>query len=265
MTAIRHSLPRRGDGRYGPGVDLLGVLHAAVSAALGAVETSGDFDLVDPDRGQHAADLAADAAAVGVLLDAGLGVLSEESGRHEAGREVTVVLDPLDGSTNASQGIPWYAASVCAVDGDGPLAAVVANAGNGERYEAARDGGARRDGQPIQPSSVTELEEAVVGLSGLPPTHLGWRQFRALGAIALDLCAVADGRLDAFVDCSPSAHGPWDYLGGVLVCREAGAVADDAGGRDLVVIDHSARRTPVAAGTPKLFAAALAARGTFPV
>src|SRR4029453_7812997 len=73
--------------------------------------------------GQPPAGRAADAAAVGVVLGAGLGVLSEESGRHEAGREVTVVLDPLDGSTNASRGIPWYAASVCAVDAYRPLAA----------------------------------------------------------------------------------------------------------------------------------------------
>ena len=89
----------------------------------------------------------------------------------------------------------------------------------------------------------------MVGLSGLPPGWLGWRQFRALGAVALDLCAVAEGRLDGYVDCSPSAHGPWDYLGGMLVCQEAGAVVDDAVGRDLVVLDHGARRTPVAAGT----------------
>src|SRR4029453_19620886 len=94
------------------------------------------------------------APAVGVLLEAGLGVLSEESGRHEAGREVTVVLDPLDGSTNASQGIPWYAASVCAVDGDGPLAAVVANAGNGGRHEGARDGAGRGGGGPDRTCGV---------------------------------------------------------------------------------------------------------------
>ena len=108
-------------------------------------------------------------------------------------------------------------------------------------------GGARRDGTPIVPSSTTEIGAAVVGLSGLPPTHLGWAQFRALGAAALDLCAVADGTLDGYVDCSTDAHGAWDYLGGLLVCREAGAHVADARGRDLVVLEHSARRTPVAA------------------
>ena len=117
----------------------------------------------------------------------------------------------------------------------------------------------------ITPSAVTELGDAMVGLSGLPPGWLGWHQFRALGAVALDLCAVAEGRFDGYLDCSPSAHGPWDYLGGMLVCQEAGAVVEDAIGRDLVVLDHGARRTPIAAGTSALLAEALAARRTFPV
>lgn len=244
---------------------LLAVLQDAASAAIEATALSGDYAMVDQGRGQHVADVAADDAAVAVLLGAGLGVLSEESGRHHADRPVTAVLDPLDGSTNAARGLPWYATSVCAVDDEGPLAAVVVNQVSGTRYEAVRGGGARRDGEVITPSAVTELGDAMVGLSGLPPGWLGWRQFRALGAVALDLCAVAEGRLDGYLDCSPSAHGPWDYLGGMLVCQEAGALVEDAAGRDLVVVDHGARRTPIAAGTSALLAEALAARRTFPV
>jgi fructose-1,6-bisphosphatase/inositol monophosphatase family enzyme len=245
--------------------ELVAVLHEAVSAAVEATSGSGDFALLDEDRGQHVADVAADAAAVEILVGAGLGVLSEESGRHRPERDVTAVLDPLDGSTNASRGIPWFASSVCAVDAEGPLAAVVANQVSGTRYEAVRGGGARRDGEPVSPSAVTQLGDAMVGLSGLPPEWLGWKQFRAFGAVALDLCAVAEGVLDGFLDCSPSAHGSWDYLGGLLVCTEAGAVVADAAGRDLAVLDHGARRTPVAAATPALLDAALAARRTFPV
>jgi myo-inositol-1(or 4)-monophosphatase len=244
---------------------LLAVLQDAASAAIEATTLSGDYAMVDQGRGQHVADVAADDAAVAVLVGAGLGVLSEESGRHHADRPVTAVLDPLDGSSNAARGLPWYATSVCAVDDEGPLAAVVVNQVSGARYEAVRGGGARRDGALIAPTVVTELSDAMVGLSGLPPGWLGWRQFRALGAVALDLCAVAEGRLDGYLDCSPSAHGPWDYLGGMLVCQEAGAVVEDAIGRDLVVLDHGARRTPIAAGTSALLAEALAARRTFPV
>ena len=84
-----------------------------------------------------------------------------------------------------------------------------------------------------------------------------------MGAAALDLCAVAEGTTDGFVDCLPPAHGPWDYLGGMLVCREAGAPVGDAYGDELVVLDHAARRTPVAAATPALFEQLLATRRTF--
>ncbi len=244
---------------------VLAVLHDAADAAIAATEASGDFAMVDAGRGQHVADVAADGAALAVLLDAGLGVLSEESGRHHPERPLTAVLDPLDGSTNASRGLPWFATSICAVDNDGPRVAVVVNQVDRTRYEAVRGGGARRDGVALTPSPVTRLDDALVGLSGFPPAPFGWRQFRAFGAVALDLCAIADGRLDGYVDCSPSAHGPWDYLGALLVCQEAGALVVDAADRDLVVLDHRARRTPVAAGTPELLAEALAARRTFPV
>jgi myo-inositol-1(or 4)-monophosphatase len=110
---------------------------------------------------------------------------------------------------------------------------------------------------------VTELDDAIVGMSGLPPRHLGWRQFRALGAVALELCAVACGTLDGYLDCSVDAHGPWDYAAGVLICREAGASVDDVAGRALYAVDHSVRRTPVAGATPALFDQLVAARRTW--
>ena len=72
---------------------------------------------------------------------------------------------------------------------------------------------------------------------------------RAFGAAALELCAVADGTLDAFVVGSHGALAPWDYLGALLVCREAGAVMGDLHGQELVTQDHSARRAVVAAAT----------------
>lgn len=213
--------------------------------------------------GQYGLDLTADDVALRLLDDAGLGVLSEESGLRRAEQGIVVVIDPVDGSTNASRGIPWFATSLCAVDADGPSVALVENQANGTRYTAVRGQGAFRNGVAITPSGATELRRSIVGLSGLPPRWLGWKQFRALGAAALDLCAVADGTLDGYIDASPSAHGSWDYLGGLLVCREAGAVVTDALDRDLIVLEHDARRTPVAAATPELLAEMLAQRRTF--
>jgi fructose-1,6-bisphosphatase/inositol monophosphatase family enzyme len=105
---------------------------------------------------------------------------------------------------------------------------------------------------------------AIVGLGALPPFNFGWAQFRSFGAIALDLCAVADGRLDAYAQCDLDAVAEWDYLGGMLICQEAGAVVADAQGRDLVVLDWTARRTPCAAGDPALLTEVVAARRRFP-
>ena len=203
---------------------LLDATASAVIEALGGV-TDWGLARAGAHAGQHHSDIVADEAALAVLLPGGVGVLSEESGLHEADRDVVVVVDPLDGSTNAAHGIPWYAMSLCAVDAEGPRAA----ARHQPRDGRALRGGARRgrDAQRradrarrVRRGSATSL----VGLSGYPPRRFGWKQYRALGASALDLCAVACGRLDAFVDCSRNAHGPWDYLGGMLVCLEAGAV-----------------------------------------
>ncbi|MDE0654132.1 MAG: inositol monophosphatase [bacterium] len=232
--------------------DLLSIFEEtarSVAVALGSLE---DWGLAGTRPGQHRSDIVADEVASRALLDAGLGVCSEESGLQGQDRPVIVVLDPLDGSTNAAQGIPWYATSLCAVDDGGALAALVVNLVSGEHYSAVRGGGAYRDGRPIRPSAVTSLADAVIGLSGYPPRHLRWRQYRALGAAALDLCSVADGRLDGFVDCH--SHGPWDYLGGALVCEEAGACVVDAAGSELTTTDPRARRSLLAAATETLLA-----------
>lgn len=242
---------------------LLSVLHDSATAVREALDGLSDWGDAGTRPGQYRSDLAADEVALAVIEQAGLGALSEESGLHAPERDIVVVLDPVDGSTNASRGLPWYATSLCAVDADGPRAALVVDQASGVRFEATRGGGARVDGEPLHPSACTDLGEAIVGLSGYPPTWFGWKQFRALGAVALDLCAVAGGRLDAYVDCSPSAHGSWDYLGGLLICAEAGVRVVDAFDRPLVTLEHGARLTPVAAATPELLEACLAARRRF--
>jgi fructose-1,6-bisphosphatase/inositol monophosphatase family enzyme len=242
---------------------LLELLHTVATAVRTGLDGLEDWGPSGGKADQYRSDVAADEIAVVRLLDAGVGVVSEESGVHEGDREVVVVLDPLDGSTNAERGIPWFATSLCAVDAVGPRVAVVVDQARDARFEAVRGRGARCNGDPLTPSTVTELRRAVVGLSGFPPRWLGWKQYRALGAAALDLCAVAAGTLDAYIDCSSSAHGAWDYLGGLLVCREAGVVVGDAFDRELVTLDPDARLTPLAAATPELFDEVHRARKTF--
>lgn len=233
--------------------ELLGVLHVAATAVADALQSLDDWGLAGTREGQYRSDLAADNAALEVLDEAELGVLSEESGLHRAERDVVVVIDPVDGSTNAARGIPWFATSLCAVDRSGPRVALVVNQASGVRFDAIRDGGARRDGDPIHASSCGVLGDAIIGFSGYPPRYFGWSQYRGLGSAALDLCAVASGVLDGYAVVGGSSLGSWDYLGGMLVCLEAGAVVGESHGRDLVTLTHGDRRTPVAAATSALF------------
>jgi fructose-1,6-bisphosphatase/inositol monophosphatase family enzyme len=130
---------------------------------------------------------------------------------------------------------------------------VVANLASGARYHAVRGAGAWRGTTRVVPSGCASLREAVVAISGMPSRHLGWAQFRAFGAAALELCAVADGTIDAFVVGTHAALAPWDYLGAMLVCEEAGAAVGELQGRGLVTKDHGARREVVAAATTALF------------
>lgn len=237
---------------------LLEVLADAARAVRRALDRLGDWGPAGTRPGQYRSDLAADAAALEVLHAAGLAVLSEESGLTGDPTGDVVVLDPVDGSTNAARGIPWFATSLCVLDADGPRVALVVDQARGVRFEAVRGEGARRDGLPIAPSGCRRLPDAVVGVSGRPATEPGWAQFRALGAAALDLCAVAGGVLDAYRPVGGSWLHGWDYLGGLLMCREAGAAVADVDDAELVVRD-AARRRPVAAATPELLAALRAA------
>jgi myo-inositol-1(or 4)-monophosphatase len=205
--------------------------------------------------GQYAVDLAIDAACIPPLLDAGFGVLSEESGitwpdsaEHDPEAGQIVVVDPLDGSTNASIGLPWCNTALCLVRGGVPSVAMVSNLVTGERFHAVRNGGAFRNGERVAVAAPRPLGEAMVAINGLPRHHWGWRQFRSMGSSELDVCSVAIGRFDAYIDATPrGSHGVWDYIAGGLVVEEAGGVMADAFGRDLVALDHEARRAPVAA------------------
>lgn len=241
----------------------MGVLHDAADAVAGALAAQRDWGLSGRKDGQYALDLSADDAALAVLRRAGLGVLSEESGLEDLGTGEIVVIDPVDGSTNCSRGVPWFATSLCLVDRDGPALALVVNQASGVRYTAIRGGGAFCDGVALRASDCTTPGSSIIAMNGIPPHHLGYMQSRVLGAVALDLCLVAAGVLDGYVDCIHEAHGVWDFAGGVLLCREAGASVVDVWDRELYTLTHEARRTPVAAATASLLSAFVASRRAF--
>ena len=240
--------------------DLLALLHGTADAVAAVLGQTRDWGPSGVRLGQYAVDLEADAAALGVLLEAGVGIVSEESPPTDLDADIVVIVDPLDGSTNASRGVPHFATSLCAVDSQGPLVALVAHHAQRRRWWAVRGRGAWRDGAKIAPSACRDWSQSIVAISGPAPTSPGWAQYRAFGASAIDICLVADGTVDAFVDMSTDAHGVWDYAAGWLIGQEAGIEVCDAFGRDLLSLDWTARRTPVAA-PPALIASALEVRG----
>src|SRR5262245_38069399 len=129
--------------------------------------------------GQYALDLAANAAALTVLDQLPVRIVSEESGVHERdGASITVVLDPVDGSTNCARGISYWATSSCALDADGPLAALVVNHASGTTTTAVRGDGTKRDGVRVHASKVQHVEDAVIAITGPLDRQLPWKQFR---------------------------------------------------------------------------------------
>lgn len=164
-------------------------------------------------------------------------ILAEEGGGDGAVPELSApvrwIIDPLDGTTNWLHGYPEYAVSIAAEDSGGLCAAVVLNSATGECFEASRGDGARRDGEPIRVSDLSDVALALVG-TGFPfkrldllPAYLetfstvlrATAGIRRAGAAALDLCDVACGRLDAFFEFHLM---PWDVAAGALIVREAG-------------------------------------------
>lgn len=218
---------------------------------IGTVVRAGQHEGFSGRRSsQYHLDLDADKVALRVLHGAGFRVVSEESGVSGSG-EYTVVVDPIDGSTNCDHGVPFYATSLAVLRGKELVAALVMNQATGTIYEAERVSGAQRNGEAIKGSGQREFAKAIVSFSGLPQRYLGWAQYRSLGAASLEICLVADGSLDLFTVANKSTLNPWDYLGGLLIAREANVVADELDHEELITTER-VRRRPVFAATEEL-------------
>ena len=241
--------------RHSTNADILQVLNNTADAVSQVLEANTDWSLSGIRHTQYSVDVRADNAALAVLHEAGCAVLSEESQITGlwGDDDILVVMDPLDGSTNASRGVPWFATALCALDKNGMRASLVVNQASGkDRYWATQGGGAFHNGNQMRPSACSTLKEAVVGVSGLASFRPQWSQFRALGAAALDICLVAQGVLDGWVDFH--SHGVWDYLASILICQEAGVATSEHLDRELLVTQYDQKRTPIVAATPALLA-----------
>ncbi len=189
-------------------------------------------------------DLAAEQVAMAVFRRAMPDVrfLAEETAAsitpEERDRGVTVVLDPLDGTTNFLHGVPEYAVSI-GVLVDGTLTSgVVLNVPRNACYRATVGAGAWCDDARLHVSSIAEPANALIGTgfpfkdpADIPRYHAEMAAvmtatsgLRRPGAASIDLAWVASGHFDGFWE---PVLNPWDVAAGILLVREAGGVCTD--------------------------------------
>ena len=167
-------------------------------------------------------------------------LISEETGTRKIGlqpSEFYVTTDPVDGTTNAVRGIPFMATAI-AVSKAPYLkdveTALVSDLFHNVTYTAQRGQGAFRNGEKIQPSQTSSLEEAVIGvdfntlrlrelLAKLEEVLIRTRHLRHFGANALEICYVADGATDAFIDIRGKLRVT-DIAASYLIILEAGGI-----------------------------------------
>jgi myo-inositol-1(or 4)-monophosphatase len=216
-------------------------------------------------------DLAAETAIVDTLQknDVSFTLISEESGIKKFGAkpgDCYVTVDPVDGTTNLVHGLPFYASSI-AVSNKAELttvyAGMVVDLFHNISYMALLGKGAYRDGTKIQTSKTASLDDAMMGLDlntykvrQVAPkvTDLieKTKHIRHFGANALELCYVAEGLTDAFVDLRGKLRTT-DVAAGFLIVKEAGGLVTTTDNQQLnVPLDPKQTVSFVASGNPQI-------------
>jgi myo-inositol-1(or 4)-monophosphatase len=188
-------------------------------------------------------------------------ILAEESGEHPtdagtaptAGRGRVWVIDPLDGTVNYANGIPFFCVSIAlAIDGRA-AAGVVLDPSRNDLFSATADGPATLNGHPIAPSDKERLTDFVVqmALSGrsvatrVRNVRKAIRISRSMGSSALALSYVGNGRFDAFIQQGGMSN--WDVAAAGLIAERAGARVTDAQGGPWFDVSRGARGVGVVA------------------
>lgn len=159
--------------------------------------------------------------------------LAEESGSHQKKSEYRWVIDPLDGTTNFTHGLPIFSVSIALEKNNELMLGVIYDPTLDEMFTAEKGKGALVNNKRLKVSTTSKLIESLL-VTGFPYTiksnpdnaiqHftnflMASQAVRRLGSAALDLCYVAAGRFDGFWEVSLN---PWDMAAGVLIAEEAG-------------------------------------------
>ncbi len=230
------------------------ILQTAIEAAQTAgrvLQQHGEVTEIQEKSAYHfvtEADLRAEKAILDIIGERfpDHRIVSEESHAAENVLQPAVwIIDPLDGTNNFSHSIPLYCVSIAFATHGQVQVAVVFDPNRNEMYSAIRGKGAWLNGKPIHVSRRDELKQSIIctgfyydrgqvmrsTLKAIETlfTH-GVRGIRRFGSAALDLCWVADGRLDGFFEYQLA---PWDYAAGWLLVTEAGGTCSERDGRPM--------------------------------
>jgi len=175
----------------------------------------------------------------------GDGIIAEESGEHlaAAGHAPTAgvgrawIIDPLDGTINYANGIPFFCVSIALVEAGRPIVGVIHDPMRGETFAATDDGPATLNGAPIAASDKDRLADFVVSLALSGPALIARvktvrkaiRVPRSMGSAALALAYVGNGRFDAFVQ--QGGLSLWDVAAAGLIAERGGATVTSLTGQ----------------------------------
>ena len=198
-------------------------------------------------------DYASEALVIGAIHDRfpDDAILAEESGRHErkdadgrASRRPhrprwshrTWVIDPLDGTVNYANGIPYFCVSIGLIEDGVPVVGVVLDPLRGDCFAATAEGSATLNGVRVEAGDKEELGDfvvslAIIGRGGIARERRIAREIRIgrrMGSAALALAYVASGRFDAFVQ--NGGLSLWDIAAAGLIAERAGATVTDLHG-----------------------------------
>jgi len=218
---------------------------------------------------------AVDAAAERVILERlaaidGATIVSEEVGEIGGDGPLRIVVDPIDGSLNAKRGIPFFSLSIAIAEGetmDDVVFGYVYDFGSGEEWTAERGKGARLDDtvlgevRPKEQIEILSFEATLtssIAEKAAAMVDIAYR-LRVMGSLALSLCHLAAGRVDAV--CSLKAARAVDIAAAQLLVRECGLAIDlpEAPPFGAAPLDTEGRSRVVAAATPAISAELFAA------
>ncbi len=169
-------------------------------------------------------------------------ILAEESGRHHGSGPRSDrasrmwVVDPLDGTVNYANGLPYFCVSVALVEKDRPSVGVVFDPLRDDLYAASATGPATLNGLTVHASRKAALGDfvvslAIIGRGGIGRERRVAREIRIprrMGSAALSLAYVASGRFDAFLQNGGLSR--WDVAAAGLIAERAGATVTDLRG-----------------------------------